>query len=228
LTSPVSSRKSREILAICLAIVAGYVDAYGFLTFSTFVSFMSGNTTRAGYSIGLGSYHAALPAALAIISFIAGVFSGTLLNRSRAIRSRRALYFSITSLLVLYIAGSHLGAVTTFPGIILLSFTMGVMNTALARVGKEPVNLTFVTGTLSQIGGHLALAARREQLGDSEGAGDTHLRRALILSVIWAGFLGGAILGGIATSLVREWMLVIPLLIILALAILSPARPVYD
>jgi uncharacterized membrane protein YoaK (UPF0700 family) len=110
----------------------------------------------------------------------------------------------------------------------LLSFTMGVMNTALARVGREPVNLTFVTGTLSQIGGHLALAARREPLGDSEGAGDTHLRRALILSLIWAGFLGGAILGGIATSLVREWMLVIPLLIMLALAILSPAQSAYD
>ncbi|HKQ33055.1 MAG TPA: YoaK family protein [Thermodesulfobacteriota bacterium] len=212
------------MLAVCLAIVAGYVDAYGFLTFSTFVSFMSGNTTRAGYSIGLGYYHAALPAALAIISFIAGVFSGTLLNRSHTIRSRRALYFSITALLVLYIAASHLGVVTTFPGIILLSFTMGVMNTALARVGKEPVNLTFVTGTLSQIGGHLALAARREPLGDSEGAGDTHLRRALMLSLIWAGFLGGAILGGIATSLVREWMLVIPLLMMLSLALISPAQ----
>ncbi|HET7288840.1 MAG TPA: YoaK family protein [Thermodesulfobacteriota bacterium] len=228
MTTSEYSRKNREILAVCLATVAGYVDAYGFLTFSTFVSFMSGNTTHAGYNIGLGLYHAALPAALAIISFVAGVFSGTLLTRSRARRSRRALYSSITSLIALYIIASHLGAVTTFPGIVLLSFTMGVMNTALSRVGKQTVNLTFVTGTLSQIGGHLALAARREPLGDGEGAGDTHLRRALMLSVIWTGFLGGAVLGGLATSLLREWMLVIPLLIMLTLALIGQARYAED
>ncbi len=228
MTASVSSRKSREILAVCLAIVAGYVDAYGFLTFSTFVSFMSGNTTRAGYSIGLGSYHTALPAVCAIISFVAGVFTGTLLTSSQAGRSRRPLYLTITCLLAFYIGAFHLGAVTKFPGIMLLSFTMGVMNTALARVGKEPVNLTFVTGTLSQIGGHLALATRREPLDDAGSAGDTHFRRALILTLIWIGFLGGAILGGAATSFLREWMLVIPLAIMLTLAVIGPVRHTDD
>jgi len=227
-TTSESSRKSLKILAVCLATVAGYADAYGYLTFTTFVSFMSGNTTHAGYNFGLLTYKAALPAVCAILSFVIGVFAGTLLSSSRARHSRRLLFLSIACLLALYIAAFHLGAVTTFPGIALLSFTMGVMNTALSRLGMQTVNITFVTGTLNQIGGHLALAARREPLSDAENKGDTHFRRAMMLSLIWGGFLGGALLGGAATSLLREWMLVIPLLIMLALALVGPSRYTSD
>ncbi|MFI5323497.1 MAG: DUF1275 family protein [Thermodesulfobacteriota bacterium] len=42
-------RETQEWLAVCLATTAGFVDAYGFLSFKTFVSFMSGNTTHSGF-----------------------------------------------------------------------------------------------------------------------------------------------------------------------------------
>jgi uncharacterized membrane protein YoaK (UPF0700 family) len=45
------------------------------------------------------------------------------------------------------------------PEIAMLSLVMGMMNPALSKVGAESVSLTFVTGTLSRIGGHLAAAA---------------------------------------------------------------------
>jgi uncharacterized membrane protein YoaK (UPF0700 family) len=45
-------------------------------------------------------------------------------------------------------------------GIALLSVSMGMMNTAVVRIGAESVNLTFVTGALNKVGNHLALAAR--------------------------------------------------------------------
>ena len=61
------------------------------------------------------------------------------------------------------------------------------------------MSLTFVTGTLSRVGSHLALAARRAPLTDSQGPWDTHLRRALMLARVWAGFLAGALLSGAAT-----------------------------
>ena len=35
--------------------VAGYVDAYGFVHYQTFVSFMSGNTTQSGVKLGLAA-----------------------------------------------------------------------------------------------------------------------------------------------------------------------------
>lgn len=228
MTTSESSRKDREMLAVCLAAIAGYVDAYGFLTFSTFVSFMSGNTTRAGIKLGLGTYDAALPAAAAILSFIAGVIAGTLLTNSRTHHARRILYLTIASLLALNIGASHLTSTFTYLGIAMLSFTMGMMNTALSRVGNLMVNLTFVTGTLSQIGTYLALAAKRAPVEDGEGVWDTHLRRAIILILVWMGFIAGAILGGIATPRFGVRLLMLPLVIMLALAVLSPARSADD
>ncbi|HSC35385.1 MAG TPA: YoaK family protein [Thermodesulfobacteriota bacterium] len=220
-----SSRRDREMLAVCLAAIAGYVDAYGFLTFSTFVSFMSGNTTRAGIKLGEHAYALALPAAAAVLSFIAGVIAGTLLTYSRSRQSRRILYLTIAALLALNIAASHPASSFIHLGIAMLSFTMGMMNTALSRVGNLMVNLTFVTGTLSQIGTHLALAAKRAPVEDGVGVWDTHLRRAIMLMLVWLGFLAGALLGGAATPRFGVRLLVLPLLIMLILAAFSRAQP---
>ena len=38
--------RAETSLAICLALTAGYVDAYGLTALGTYVSFMSGNTTH--------------------------------------------------------------------------------------------------------------------------------------------------------------------------------------
>ena len=217
----VSSRKwphGRKSLAVCLAVIAGYVDAYGFITFGTFVSFMSGNTTHAGSDIGGGFLKAAIPAVLAIISFVAGVFAATLLVRSGMRRPRFALYIIIAALLGLTIAVTRLTVLSAPAFVIMLSFTMGVMNTALSRVGSQLVNVTFVTGTLSQIGGHLARAWRSEPLEDAEWPGDTHFARAMLLTTVWLGFFSGALLGGALTLLMGVWMLAIPAVTILFLA----------
>lgn len=225
MTPSENSRRDRELLAICLAAIAGYVDAYGFLTFSTFVSFMSGNTTHAGIKLGEHSYALALPAAAAILSFIAGVFAGTLLTYSRSRHSRRLLYLSIAALLALNIGASQLTSTFIYLGIAMLSFTMGMMNTSLSRVGNLMVNLTFVTGTLSQIGRHLAMAANRSPVRDGEGVWDTHLRRAIMLMLVWLGFIAGAILGGIAAPRFGVLLLMLPLVIMLALAVLARTQP---
>jgi uncharacterized membrane protein YoaK (UPF0700 family) len=223
-TTSENSRRDRELLAICLAAIAGYVDAYGFLTFKTFVSFMSGNTTHAGIRLGGEAYSAAFPAATAILSFVGGVFAGTLLTNSRTPHARRILYLTIAALLALNIGASHPASNFIYLGIAMLSFTMGMMNTSLSRVGNLMVNLTFVTGTLSQVGRHLALAANRAPVGDGEGVWDTHLRRAIMLMLVWMGFLAGALLGGAATPRLGVWLLVLPLLIMLILAAFSRAQ----
>jgi uncharacterized membrane protein YoaK (UPF0700 family) len=72
--------RAERRLAICLALIAGYVDAYGLIAFATYVSFMSGNTTQTGSMVGQGNLVAALPSAVAIVFFVAGSFAGTWLN----------------------------------------------------------------------------------------------------------------------------------------------------
>jgi hypothetical protein len=39
----------QEWLAAGLAMIAGFLDAYGMITYNTYLSFMSGNTTQTGY-----------------------------------------------------------------------------------------------------------------------------------------------------------------------------------
>jgi uncharacterized membrane protein YoaK (UPF0700 family) len=107
-----------------------------------------------------------------------------------------------------------------------LSLAMGLMNTTLSQIGAEPVNLTFVTGTLNKVGRHLALAVTRAPLPNAQGHWDSHLRRAALMASVWVGFLTGAMLSGAATSYFGVWVLLPPLLILLSLALLRvPLAP---
>jgi hypothetical protein len=116
---------------------------------------------------------------------------------------------------------TQLGRLDAEVGIAALSLAMGLMNTTLSHVGAEPVSLTFVTGTLNKLGHHLALSVCRAPLADAQGPWDTHLRRAGALASVWAGFLTGAVLSAAAIRYFGAWVLLAPLLILLALALFS-------
>ena len=214
-----------EWLAVVLAMIAGFIDAYGMITYRTYLSFMSGNTTQAGYQIGEGKFGPALYSVLvAIVFFVGGSFAGSLLADSPARRIRR-LIFGVTAIALCLIIGStRVGIFSDYVNIAIISFTMGAMNTALSqdgtryRMGSQLVSLTFVTGMLSKIGMQLALAVRRSPGGHSQEAWHTHVRRALLLATVWGGFLSGALLSGAATPRVGAWALLFPMLILLALA----------
>jgi uncharacterized membrane protein YoaK (UPF0700 family) len=207
-----------EWLAVTLAMIAGFLDAYGMITYRIYLSFMSGNTTQAGYEIGQGKFGPALYSVLlAIVFFVGGSFAGTLLARSSVQRIRRLVFAAIAASLALIIGFAQFGFSSNWVSIAVISSAMGAMNTALSRIGDKSVSLTFVTGTLSRIGFQLALAVRRAPVEDSQGAWDTHARRALQLAAIWAGFLSGALLSGTATPRFGVWALSFP---VLALSVL--------
>jgi uncharacterized membrane protein YoaK (UPF0700 family) len=79
---PLDETRVQWALAIFLALIAGYLDGYGLLFLGTYVSFMSGNTTVAGLRSGQDNFHAALPSAIAVLSFVTGSFLGNLLSQS--------------------------------------------------------------------------------------------------------------------------------------------------
>ncbi len=184
--------------------VAGYVDGFGLLAFNTFLSFMSGNTTQTGANIGRGAFGLALPSAVAIAGFLFGVFVG---NLRTPYRGDRALIVAVAAALAAACIGLHTSWLTVIPSLGLIAIAMGVMNTTFSRVGNEPVNLTFVTGALNKMGMHLAQALKRRPLDDAQGAWDTHIGRALLLTGVWAAFLIGATLAGLATLRLADWTL---------------------
>jgi uncharacterized membrane protein YoaK (UPF0700 family) len=210
--------------AILLALLAGYVDGYGLLFLKTYVSFMSGNTTFAGLKGGQSNLQAALPSAIAIVFFVTGSFLGNLLTQSRLRYSHRLIFGVIAGLLAT-VAGLEWHGARNIPcEIVMLSLSMGMMNPALSKVGAESVSLTFVTGTLGRIGGHLAAAAGRKPLPDGQGSGDSHLARARIDASVWSGFLIGAGLSGMLGSHFRGWVLLPPCVVMIALGLFSESR----
>jgi len=206
-------------LAICLALIAGYVDAFSLRAFATYVSFMSGNTTQIGVLTGQGKLFSALAPALAIVFFVAGSFAGTWLTQSGLRYSRRLLFGLVSILLAVVIGLTQLGALDAAVGIAILSSAMGMMNATLSKVGGEAVSLTFVTGDLSRVGSHLALAVQGAPLPDAQGPWDTQLRRAARLGIVWASFLAGAAFSAAAASHFGVLTLLPPLVILLALTL---------
>jgi len=207
--------------AVLLALLAGYLDGYGLLFLKTYVSFMSGNTTFTGLNSGQGNFQVALPSAVAIASFVTGSFLGNLFGQSRLRHSHR-LIFGVMAGLLAAVAGLERHGLWNAPAeIAMLSVAMGMMNPALSKVGAESVSLTFVTGTLNRIGGHLAAAAGRKPLSEGQGPGDSHLARARIDASVWSGFLVGAGLSGMAGSHFRMWALLPPCAVMITLGLFS-------
>src|SRR5690242_1529304 len=108
-TSAHASAQGEEFFAAGLATIAGYVDAYGYLTFKTYVSFMSGNTTQIGFLTGQGQLAAAMPSLVAIVSFVTGVFTGAWLTHSGTDRSWRLRFGVVAVLLAVSMGLTPLG-----------------------------------------------------------------------------------------------------------------------
>jgi uncharacterized membrane protein YoaK (UPF0700 family) len=220
-SAPLIERRQTRV-AICVALVAGYLDAYALLKLGIYVSFMSGNTTMAGLRMGEGHLISALAPALAIPSFVSGSFAGTWITSSRRNYAHRLVFLLNAVLLcfVLVLAGHESLNITN---VVVLSFAMGLLNPALSRIGSESVSLTFVTGTLSRLGSHLALAARGAPLPAAEGAWDSHFRRACLDLYLWTGFLVGAITSGILMAHAGGFVLPIAIVIMGGLGMFTRA-----
>jgi uncharacterized membrane protein YoaK (UPF0700 family) len=208
-------------LAIFLALMAGYLDGYGLLFLGVFVSFMSGNTTTAGLVSGQVNFHAALPSAIAVLSFVTGSFFANLFSQSKLRYSHRLIFFVVAGLLAAVAGLERHGLSNAAAEIAMLGVAMGMTNPALTKIGAESVSITFVTGTLNRIGGHLAAAAGREPLPEPQDPGDSHLARARIDASVWSGFLVGAGLSGIAGLHFRIWALLPPCVVMIALGLFS-------
>ena len=216
--------RDQQLLAVVLATTAGYVDAFGLLTFQTYLSFMSGNTTQTGSQIGQGHLTLAAPSLTAIVFFVGGEFTGTLIAQSNPRQSQRVSFALVAALIAAIVLVARMRPPDIVISIATLCFAMGVVNTTIARIGGQSVNIGFVTGTLNRMADHLALAVKRVPLPDAQGPWDTHARRALLLFSVWLSFLARALVSGAGTLLFGENVLAVPLLVLLVLTVQNPAQ----
>ncbi|MCY0904919.1 YoaK family protein [Arthrobacter sp. H14-L1] len=207
--------RTEIMLAAGLSAVAGFVDAIGFIHLGGyFVSFMSGNSTRAGALLADGSWFGVLLAGGLVAAFLAGVISGSLLRGAVPVHKRVVILLSIAVVLaaaaVLFDAGFWVALVPP-----MMAFAMGAENVVFERDGEVSIGLTYMTGTLVKMGQRVASAlAGGEKLG--------WLRYFLL----WFALTCGSVVGGLtyhALSLDALWFAAAG---ILAAAVISRRLPV--
>ncbi|MFL2000072.1 YoaK family protein [Microbacterium sp. A1-JK] len=179
--------KRRLAFAAGLAVLAGYVDGFGFVFLGGyFVSFMSGNTTRAGVSLAEIDLSGAAVAGLFIAAFVVGAAAGT------AIAARRAGGTVLWLIAVALAAASVIATwqLTVATGSV-LALAMGASNTVLSERGRVSFGVTYMTGALVKVGEHLAFA-----LGGGVRWG------WVPYLVLWSAMLAGAVGGAVGYALV--------------------------
>ena len=147
----------RLAIGFALALIAGWVDAIGFIEVGQlYLSFMSGNTTQLGLAIAAGADVRILRAGGVIASFFLGAFAGTLLADA-AERFRLPLVLAAEFALVCAaIASTALRP--GFAALLPITVAMGMQNVLRQQVGRADVGKTFVTGALFSAGQSLARA----------------------------------------------------------------------
>ncbi len=178
---------SREqfAFALCLAAMAGYVDAFGFITLAgNFVSFMTGNTTRLAVALGGSPASTSLLPGLITLFFVAGVMAGSVIAHV-ATRHRAAAVLSfLTSCLL---GAALLEASAPVYASILLAVGMGAANSIYDKSGEVQLGVTYMTGTLVKVGQRLTAMFW--------GGSRTAWQRP---AGLWCSLLAGGVLGTLA------------------------------
>lgn len=174
-----------QILAACLAALAGYVDALAFIMLGGFfVSFMSGNSTHLAVGIAEGSASALVAGAI-IASFVLGVAVGTLTGQFAGSRRRPVVLGLVCVLLAAAAAFSQIDA--TSAAVFAMALAMGAENTVFEREGEVSIGLTYMTGTLVKLGQRIVAAL----LGGDRFGWVPYL-------LLWMGLVLGAVIGATA------------------------------
>jgi len=202
--------------AMVLAGFAGYVDGFAFVFLGGyFVSFMTGNTTRASVDVSQLSLVSAAFALTLIASFVAGVMAGTLVPSDRTKGQLRVL---LVILGLVCAAAVLAGFEWRWATGCCLAFAMGALNTVFARGGQVAFGVTYMTGALVKVGQGLVGALR--------GRADTGWPRHLLL---WASIASGAVLGAAAFAWIGQgalWIIAGALAVLVAVAWMPRSRTV--
>ena len=201
------------LLVASISFLAGMTDAVGLILTGNFVSFMTGNTTRAAIAFGTGDFSHAVVLFAAILTFIAGNALGIVI--AHAAERRAFVVLACVSILLAAAAGF------AQPSLVLVQFylvvlAMGMVNATVEHIEGLPIGLTYVTGALSRFGRGIG----RFLLGDRDFTWTVQI-------VPWSGMMSGAVIGALLASALgaHALWLVSMVALVLALSTLFIPRP---
>lgn len=221
------------LLAVALAMVAGFVDAHIYLAVSPiFVANMSGNLVHIGMLVGDGNWWQAVGAAAAVVAFATGVIV-SIVEHDRRLRRwghlRPEVLLAVESVLLVAVAvlrsrhgvGFHPRLTgSAIPIVVVAAAAMGVQAATLRRVGDVAVSTTYGTGAIVRIGEKVALAGRRA------GRSSAHRRRltVLVLATVLVSYVAGAAVAAALGS--SKWLLFLPAgVLVVSTAVVAAGSP---
>ncbi|MDE1993096.1 MAG: DUF1275 domain-containing protein [Rhizobiaceae bacterium] len=193
------------LLVASISFLAGMTDAVGLMLSGNFVSFMTGNTTRAAIALGTGDFSHAAVLFAAILTFIGGNALGIVI--AHAANRRAFVVLACVGLLLAAAAGFELPSLV-FVQFYLVILAMGMVNATVEHIEGLPIGLTYVTGALSRFGRGIG----RFLLGDRDLAWRVQI-------VPWGGMVTGATIGAVLASLLGGHALWVVSLVAIALSI---------
>lgn len=170
----VGEERSRSInltLAGVMALVAGALNAVGFLVAGSFTANMTGNIAMFTEYLAKADVVIALSFAGLVVAFIGGAMVAAFVIQTGRQRGNRKIYSWVVMAEAALLVGLGILAdgITEAQLVVALSFVMGLQNAMTTMISKAQVRTTHVSGMATDIGIELAAlvgpeADRRESI----------------------------------------------------------------
>lgn len=212
-------------LGYVLAMVAGGINAAGFLAVGRYTSPMTGFVSSIADHLAYGTLVLALSALSAWLAFLGGAIACTVLvnlARRRALHSQFALSLALESLLLWLFAFAahyllHGGEWLMRAMVLLLCFAMGLQNAVITKASGAIIRTTHITGLSTDLGiqlGRLFYVNGRS----SEPPVRADRARMRLYALLIACFLGGGVVGAFAFRYLGYRAALAPAAVLAALA----------
>lgn len=235
LTAKPRSQQANLHIGIILTLVAGALNAGGFLAVGQYTSHMTGMVSTLADQIVLRNYELALVALVSWLAFVCGAGATAMLvnhHRRHGVTNVYALPLLIEAALIL-VFGSFGGALEKREfaevslAVIILCLTMGLQNALITKISRAEIRTTHVTGLTTDMGIELGklLYWNRDGQGGQRPAVVANRNKLRVHAVLVASFLVGGIAGAIGFKYLG-FISALPLAIALAAIAIAPAlRP---
>jgi uncharacterized membrane protein YoaK (UPF0700 family) len=207
--------KRNQILWICLAFHAGFLNAGGFLSSHRFVSHMTGFGTTIGLSVSEGEYWIALELILAPISFMIGAaYAGYLVDKKIVADREPRVMNGILCILFMNCA-VFFGGISGFFGdfgeplllqrdfilLFMLTFTCGLQNGLFVSLTSGQIRTTHITGLVTDVG----LALVRSLVIKNPDKKNTEVRKNWLRVGTILSFSSGSLIAAIIFQRIGYW-----------------------
>ncbi len=214
-----------------MALIAGAVNAGGFLAIQRYTSHMTGIISGIADDLIVSDLIVVLAGIAALLSFIAGAATTAIFinwARRRKLHSEYALSLALEAALLLLfgLLGANLNVLIEVfvpTTVLLLCFIMGLQNAIMTKVSRAEIRTTHMTGVVTDIGielGRLFYWNKSKYIPPDENVRANRQKLKIYLS-IFSAFLMGGIFGALAFKEVG-YFTTVPIAIFLLLLAAPP------